>query len=252
MPTALEVTRQITQAFFGNLTNRDASVGRKLYLLGAFTASGLRFASGMMVGRLGPRPAQPLVLWDFEACPHCRIVREALCTLDIDVEVRPCPRGGTRFRPELAGNTVPRLHDPNAGVTLSESVDIVSHLYTRYGAGRPPRLLNLAPVRVGTGLAGTALTIGRGRVARPSRAPAQPLRLWSFEASPYCHAVRARLCELELPYILHNLAKGSPRRAAFVERTGKMQVPYLHDPNTDTAMFESLAIERYLEERYAG
>jgi hypothetical protein len=36
----------------------------------------------------------------------------------------------------------------------------------------------------------------------------------------------------ELPYLLHNVAKGSPSREGFVRRSGKMQVPYLVDPNT--------------------
>ena len=51
--------------------------------------------------------------------------------------------------------------------------------------------------------------------------------------------------------MLHNVAKGSPSRAAFVERSGKMMVPYLVDPNTDTAMFESADIVRYLDRTYA-
>jgi glutathione S-transferase len=54
-----------------------------------------------------------------------------------------------------------------------------------------------------------------------------------------------------LPYRLHNVAKGSPKRAAFVQRSGKMMVPWLHDPNTGASMFESADIVRYLERTYA-
>ena len=64
--------------------------------------------------------------------------------------------------------------------------------------------------------------------------------------------MREALSELELPYMLHNVAKGSPRRAAFVERSDKMMVPYLIDPNTSRAMFESAEIVRYLNETYAA
>ena len=32
--------------------------------------------------------------------------------------------------------------------------------------------------------------------ARPSKAPAEPLELYSFESSPFSKRVRARLCEL--------------------------------------------------------
>ena len=85
---------------------------------------------------------------------------------------------------------------------------------------------------------------------RPSKAPATPLELYSFEASPFCRLVRETLCELELPYLLHNVAKGSARRDAFVELSGKMQVPYLVDPNTGIEMFESTDIIAYLEATY--
>ena len=64
--------------------------------------------------------------------------------------------------------------------------------------------------------------------------------------------VRApKLCALEIPYLLHNVAKGSPSRDAFVERSGKMMVPYLVDPNTGKEMFESADIVSYLERTYA-
>ena len=63
--------------------------------------------------------------------------------------------------------------------------------------------------------------------------------------------MREELCSLELPYLLHNVAIGSPGRAAFEERSGKMMVPYLVDPNTDKEMFESAEIVGYLNETYA-
>ena len=63
--------------------------------------------------------------------------------------------------------------------------------------------------------------------------------------------MREALTSLEIPYVLHNVAKDSPGREAFVERSGKMMVPYLVDPNTGRAMFESADICRYLEDTYA-
>lgn len=250
MANGLKVAGQVTRALAAGVVDPKTSFTRKLELLGGFTASGLRLARGMTVGKLGPRPAQPMRLWDFERCPHSRIVREALTALDLDAEVRPCPRGGTRFRPELKGPGVPQLLDPNTGEHLVGSTVIVRHLYERYGAGSPPRLLNATPVRVATGIAARYLTAGRGGEARPSKAPAQRLELYSFEASPYSRFARVTLSELELPYLLHNVGKGSKRRRAFVERSGKMQVPWLHDPNTGWQGFESLVIQRYLEETY--
>ena len=51
--------------------------------------------------------------------------------------------------------------------------------------------------------------------------------------------------------MLHNVARGSAAREAFVARSGKMQVPYLVDPNTNVEMFESADILAYLDETYA-
>ncbi len=51
--------------------------------------------------------------------------------------------------------------------------------------------------------------------------------------------------------MLHNVAKGSPSRKAFIKRSGKMMVPYLVDPNTGKAMFESADIAVYLDRTYA-
>lgn|GEM_PF-2809240 len=41
-------------------------------------------------------------------------------------------------------------------------------------------------------------------------------------------------------------------RRSLQERGGRMQVPYLVDPNTGTAMYESAEIQRYLAATYGG
>ena len=87
---------------------------------------------------------------------------------------------------------------------------------------------------------------------RGAKVPERSLELWSFEASPFCRIAREKLCELELPYRLHNVAKGSPGREAFVRLSGKMMVPFLVDPNTGKAMFESADIVAYLDATYGA
>lgn len=210
---------------------------------------------GRAIGPLGPRPEQPFELFEFEACPFCRRVREALTILDLDAHVRPCPKGGLRFRGEgiHAGGKrqFPLLRDPNTGAELHESDAIVEYLFESYGPGNVPLLLR-DPIFPPTSILASAARLGRGRRARRSRAPEAELELYSFEFSPYCRLVRETLCELELPYLLHNVGKRSPRRPAFVERSGKMMVPYLIDPNTGIEMFESADIIAYLEETYAA
>jgi glutathione S-transferase len=52
--------------------------------------------------------------------------------------------------------------------------------------------------------------------------------------------------------VLHNVGRGSSKRAAFKARSGKMMVPYLVDPNSGKEMFESADIVRYLESTYGA
>ena len=198
-------------------------------------------------------------------------MRETLTELDLDAIIHPVPKRGTRFREQLlriGGKAqIPFLFDPNTGRKLYESNDIAQYLYDEYGpvGRRPPhRLLSLS-------LFATTLRGTKGMFARPSKAPAQRLELYSFEASPYSRLVRETMCELELPYYLHNVGKGAGRptewlppgarkayvaptenRRKLVERGGKMQVPYLVDPNTGTALYESADIRRYLRETYGA
>lgn len=240
----------------------------------ASTASGWR---GTMARHQARQPERPLELYEFEGCPFCRLVREALTELDLDAMIHPCPRGGTRYRPEaeaLGGKAqFPFLVDPNTGERLYESADIIEYLYRSY-ADRPPprRLLGGTPALVGA-QAASALRGLRGIRARPSRPPEKPLELYSFESSPFSRLVREALCELEIRYLLRSFGKatgpdmGPPwiRRRLFPdapvegrnrrrmhERTGRLQVPYLLDPNTGEELFESQAILDYLDSRYGA
>jgi glutathione S-transferase len=217
-------------------------------------ASVLRLGSGLGSVPAARRPEKRLELYEFEACPFCRRVREALSLFDFDATIYPCPRGGTRYRPkvvEMGGKAMfPYLVDPNTGKAMYQSADIVAYLRETYGAPRSP--LWLGPLSIVSSSLASGVRASHGRAARPSRAPAQPLELWSFEATPYSRLARETLCELELPYVLHNVARGSAQREAFVARSGKMMVPYLVDPNTGREMFESADIVKYLNATYAA
>ena len=107
-----------------------------------------------------------------------------------------------------------------------------------------------------TSFAATVVRLGRGIVPaitadrRPD--PSRLLEVWDFEACPYCRKVREVLSELALPYVVRNLPKGSPKRDELVRRGGKMQVPYLVDPNTGREMYESDTITAYLDAEYGA
>ena len=228
---------------------------RPLELATSFAATLARLGSGVSVGRLGERPARPLELYEFEGCPYCRKVREALSILDLEARILPCPKRGPRFREQLRQRggkaQFPYLVDPNTGEEMYESDRIVRTLFETYGEGGPG-LLFAAPLADLTSFLANAARPARGTFYRKARAPEKDLELWSFEASPFCRIVREALCCLELPYQLHNVAKGSPSREAVVARSGRMQVPFLVDPNTGAELFESADIVAYLERHYAA
>lgn len=249
----------------GNLVNALIALGPTL----------ARIGRGAVVTGNRTVPTRNLELYDRENARECRPVREALTELDLDVIVYPVPRNGTRFREQLAatggGDSVPFLHDPNTGERRHGAGPIVEYLYTRYAPENvtpPGNLLPLASIA-------NALRSTRGKKARPSRAPAQPLELYSFEASPYSRLIRETLCELEISYLLHNVGKSpgliaewlppmlrekrvkdyrpeTENRLKLVARGGHMMVPYLVDPNTGVALYESADIQAYLLKTYGN
>lgn len=226
-------------------------------------------------------PEKLLKLYDLDVSPFCRLVREALCEMDLDVMILPCPKGGQRFRPEAKalkeGATFPLLVDENTGVVMNESADIIDYLAKTYESKIKPARGALRPLSVGTSMLASTLQLRSkgltGFKASPSKAPEKPLELYAFETSPYSKPVKARLCELEIPYILKNCPKGAmtdmgppvfrdklfkaPKettrnRKWLAEQTGRVQVPYLVDPNTGEAMYESRRIIRYLNKTYGA
>lgn len=219
------------------------------------------------------QPKQMLELYDIENCPFCRLVRETLCELDLDVRILPCPRGGERFRPQAVargGKTqFPFLHDPNTDTWMYESRDINQYLRETYGGKTQADLPH--SLQVASSSLASATRLNKGMFTAAGKSASQDLELYSFESSPFSRLVREALNRLELPYILRNTAKaqwrdiGTPgmraslfpdlpvsgrNREALLERTGKVQVPYLVDPNTGTEMFESDDIIGYLNKTY--
>ncbi|XVF63379.1 hypothetical protein PTKIN_Ptkin09bG0082900 [Pterospermum kingtungense] len=203
-------------------------------------------------------PSMLIQLFEFEACPFCRRVREALTELDLSVEVYPCPKGSLRHREMVRSiggkEQFPFLVDPNAGISLYESGDIVKYLFKRYGKGRSPSM-GLLESTLFTGWMPTILRAGRGMTlwdkARQDPPP-RKLELFSYENNPYSRIVREALCELELPYILQNVGAGSLRTKLLLDASGSTEVPYLIDPNTATQSGDYKKILSYLFKTYSS
>jgi glutathione S-transferase len=248
----------------------------QLRVLQSTASSTLEAWRGTSVIHQAQQPPKYLQLYDMEGSPYCRLVREALTALGLDVQIRPCPAGGKRFRLEaerLGGKQqFPLLVDPNTNTTLYESADIVDYLFATYGQGKTPGPYRRGTLRPAFSALATVARGLRGIKVRPAKTPQEKLQLWSFESSPYSRLVRERLTELELPYVLHNIGKeqwadmgpaslrvkpgpyvpkAGGKREALLARLGRVQAPYLEDPNTGVKLFESRAIVDYLETTYA-
>lgn len=258
-------------------------IAHNFQVIQALTSSLTEFGRGMMGTPFPKQPEKALKLYEYEASPYCRRVREVLTLLNLDVEIYPCPRGGTRFRPEvvaLGGKArFPFLVDENTGDKLYESQDIIAHLFKHYSAdAKVPTMYTIYPPIPVAAIAGTVINGLYGAVAaginKKKVKPEKLLELWSFEASPFSRVVRGKLTELELPYVLHNVAKerwqdqgpavlrlkpgqyqplaGGKREKVMVRLGGRVQLPYLEDPNTGVKLFESEKITKYLKDQYGS
>ena len=222
------------------------------------TVTVARFGRGVVAFAPATVPAQPLELYEFEVCPYCRKVRETLTELDIDYVSRSSARGSASRNEAIAlggKRQFPFLHDPNTGAQMYESEDIVDYLHATYGKNGPRARWRrwLSPLDTASSAVASGLRVKNRHVRTGTEGRAQPpemLELWSFEGSPYCRKVREELTALGLDTLVHNVGKRGRNRSDLVAKGGKMQVPYLVDPNTGAAMYESDDIVAYLRKTY--
>jgi glutathione S-transferase len=223
------------------------------------------------------QPPQMLILFDNENNPECRLVREALTELNLDVLIYPCPQGADRFAVQLqqyggSNTSVPFLVDPNSHVKLEGAEAINAYLFQQYKQAPIPKHLDANKVNLFTSRLASIARLRGAIQVKASREPQQPLMLYSFESSPYSRPVRERLCELQLPYHLINLGKQqfadvgpasfrfhlgeyhplpNTKRATLLAQKGQVQVPFLIDPNQSIELLESKDILAYLDKTYA-
>jgi len=253
------------------------SLKYRVNLASSALATALRTGVGVAADPATRKPAMLLELYEFEGCPYCRLVREALTELDLDAMIYPCPKSGKRFRPrvkKMGGKSqFPFLVDPNTGQKMYESMDIIAYLFEAYGQRPLPMKWRVGLIqKFGSSVTGLARGMSGVR-AKPSNPPLEPLELYSFESSPFARPVRDLLCELEIPYILRSAGRtrisdwvppairdsldlqSDPdleNRKVLLARAGRVSIPYLIDPNTGEETAESEDIIRYLTATYAA
>ncbi|KAA0051230.1 uncharacterized protein E6C27_scaffold1250G00380 [Cucumis melo var. makuwa] len=158
--------------------------------------------------KFGPRPEKPIEIYEFERYIACS-VRKIVAVLDLDILFYPCPRNGPNFRPKVLQMGGKQYFvfgiwlqvDPNTGVSMYESDDIIKYLVQNYGDGNVPLSLSLGLLTTlseGFAMIGRP---GRGSIYKPLKLPPAPLEIWAHEGSPFCKLVREVLVELELPHL---------------------------------------------------
>lgn len=212
-----------------------------------------------------PRPANPLILYEYDASPYCKRVRETINLLDLTVEYRPCPGARqSKFSQEMLAKTgkqtIPYLVDPNTGISMFESDDQIQYLLDTYGPNKDSfDMKALWPITFKEFSIFTCTIAAllrdmpgsrRQANARPDNEDMLPLELWGYEASPFVKPVREKLVSLALPHTMVSCSRGSVNRDKLIERTGRFQVPFLVDPNTGLELFESPEICEYLDMVY--
>ncbi|MCD7452656.1 hypothetical protein HAX54_017716 [Datura stramonium] len=188
---------------------------------------------------LGPRPEKPVEIYEFERI-NSPVSSVMLPGME-HVGISSAARFVGRLKMSLCAGwsdgwkaAVPYMVDPNTGVSMYESDEIIKYLVRKYGDGNVPLMLSLGLFTTLTEGFAMIGRMGKGSSHRPSRHHPSHLSCWAYEGwapSPFCKVVREVLVELELPHILHSCANSGPKPEVLYERVGHFQVPYLEDPN---------------------
>jgi anaphase-promoting complex subunit 7 len=206
-----------------------------------------------------PRPVQPLILYSYEGNQFSRLVREVLTELDIVYELRSVGKKSNR-REELAAfqggsSQCPHMIDPNTGVQLAESIDIIQYLYRTYALWTPPNevlegiskillpwvrpiLSALAPVQAGFAAEepdqyGKEIAVYKKKIEK--QVASEPVVIYTYALSPFCMEAKKLLDNLDIDYKEISLGGqwipgliaqgGSQKRAALLELTGQSSLP---------------------------
>ena len=245
-----------------------AEAARKVLLgITGLMSNLLRLGRGVLVSAAAasdavdvvPRPTQPLILYSYEGNQFCRLVREVLTELDIVYTLRSAGKG-SKHREELAkisgGSTqCPFLIDPNTGVQMGQSTDIIKYLYRTYALWTPPNeflegisnivlpwfrpfLTLLTPVQAGAlnqekNQYQKELKMAKAQIEK--EVASAPVVIYTYGLSPFSIEAKKLLDNLDIPYKEISLGGewlpgligegGSQKRAALLEMTGQSSLP---------------------------
>ncbi|TCM68367.1 glutathione S-transferase-like protein [Acinetobacter calcoaceticus] len=109
-------------------------------------------------------------------------------------------------------------------------------------------------IKVAQALASALTAGGRGMLGTAfPKQPAQALKLYEFEGSPFCRRVREVMTLLNLDYEVYPCPKGGKHYRKVVKQMGgRMQFPFLIDENTGDTLYESQQIVNHLFKHYSA
>jgi len=234
--------------------------------VGSYIPNILRLGRGNQVANCAilpdtPRPSKPLILYSYEGNQFCRLVREVLTEIDVTYELRSAGKGSPR-RAELAeitgGSTqCPFLIDPNTGTQISESKDIIQHLYDTYAKWNPPNELLqsisslytpavkplfgfLAPLQAGNykdDIKEYNSGLESAKISIKMEIESSAVVIYTYELSPFCNEAKTLLDNLQICYEEVSLGLewipgliaegGAGTRAALGELTGQTSLPHV-------------------------
>ena len=238
-----------------------------LQLAGMYLTEWIRLGKGSQVSssitsspNTVNRPEKTLILYSYEGNQFCRIVREVLTELDINYELRSAGKKSPR-RDELASITggstqCPYLIDPNTGVSIPDSKDIVEYLYKNYALWTPPNEIlewtstnvmslfkpifsTIAPLQAGEKDADNTFQQNVEEAIRviKTEVDTDPVVVYTYELSPFSSETKDLLDRLDVDYKEISLGKewipglisenGPIKRAALLKMTGQSSLPHV-------------------------
>lgn len=226
-------------------------VHRMLSRISSFLSTGVRFDRGRDSKRQTLPPRVDIELYDFEACPFCRLVREAVTELDLDVKIYPCPKGGRRYREKAMayGGKIqfPLMIDRTRGIRLYESASIIAYLHGQYGAGESNiparnRKLEIFLSSLCSILRGAAGTF----VKRSVEFESLPV-FYGAEGCWKSRLVREELCVREIAYQSVSVGCRSSKRTFLEEISDGRGIPVLIVPQAGKLMRGTTDILSFLK-----
>ncbi|EFJ28754.1 hypothetical protein SELMODRAFT_411345 [Selaginella moellendorffii] len=121
----------------------DPNTGVSMYesspLVTGWVPTIIRAGRGMSLwnGALPDPPQNLLELYSYENNQFARLVREALCELELPYILWNTGKGSLNCSKlkQISGSTqVPYLVDPNTGIQMAESLDIIRYLFANYNS----------------------------------------------------------------------------------------------------------------------